>query len=79
MHCNIVSNNWQQESRVLYTFVLNKSFGSLIDISPQKFLFLKTFNLEFSYIEVCFTDQKSKPLEIEEKMNITLLTNLCVT
>ena len=79
MHCNIVSNNWQQDSRVLYTFVLNKSFGTLIDISPQKFLFLKTFNLEFSYIEVWFTDQKSKPLEIEEKMNITLLTNLCVT
>ena len=65
MHCNIVSNNWQQDSRVLYTFVLNKSFGTLIDISPQKFLFLKTFNLEFSYIEVWFTDQKSKPLEIE--------------
>ena len=79
MHCNIVSNNWQQDSRVFYTFVLNKSFGTLIDISPQKFLFLKTFNLEFSYIEVWFTDQKSKPLEIEEKMNITLLTNLCVT
>ena len=79
MHCNIVSNNWQQDSRVLYTFVLNKSFGTLIDISPQKFLFLKTFNLEFSYIEVWFTDQKSKPLEIEEKINITLLTNLCVT
>ena len=79
MHCNIVSNNWQQDSRVLYTFVLNKSFGTLIDISPQKFLFLKTFNLECSYIEVWFTDQKSKPLEIEEKMNITLLTNLCVT
>ena len=79
MHCNIVSNNWQQDSRVLYTFVLNKSFGTLIDISPQKFLFLKTFNLEFSYIAVWFTDQKSKPLEIEEKMNITLLTNLCVT
>ena len=79
MHCNIFSNNWQQDSRILYTFVLNKSFGTLIDISPKKFIFLKTFNLEFSYIAVWFTDQKSKPLEIEEKMNITLLTNLCVT
>ena len=50
--CNIVNNDYQQDSRVLYTFIPNKSFGELLDISPKHFIFLKTFNSEFSYIEV---------------------------
>ena len=41
-------------------------------------MFLKTFDSEFSYIEVQFTDQNSKPLEIEDKINITLVINQCV-
>ena len=72
IHCNIVNNNYQQNSRFSYAFVPNKSFGQLLDISPKKFLFLKTFNSEFSYIEVWLTDQNSNPLEIKDKMNITL-------
>ena len=44
VHCNMVNNDYQQDSRVLYTFVLNKSFGSLLDISPSNHIFLKTFN-----------------------------------
>ena len=44
IHCNIVHINYQQDSRVLYTFVPNKSFGQLLDISPKNFIFLKTFN-----------------------------------
>ena len=51
VHCNIVKNHYQQDSRVLYTFVPNKSFGQLSDISPKKFIFLKIFNSEFSNIE----------------------------
>ena len=39
VHCNIANNDRQQDSRVLYIFVRNKSFGQLLDISPQKFLF----------------------------------------
>ena len=73
--CNIVNNDYQQDSRVLYTFVPNKSFGQLLDISPKNFIFLKTFDSEFSYIEVWFTDQNSKPLEIEDKINIALVIN----
>ena len=73
VHGNIVNNDSQQDSRVLYTFVPNKPFGQLLDISQKYFIFLKTFNSEFSYIEVWFTDQNSKPLEIENKTNITLL------
>ena len=75
IHCNIVNNDCQQDSRVLYTFVPNKSFGQLLDISPENFLFLKTFNLEFSYIKVRFIDQNSKPLEIEDKISLTLAVN----
>ena len=65
VHCNIVNNYHQQNSRVLYTFVPNKSLGQLLDISPKKFIFLKDFDSEFSYIEVWFTNQNSKPLEAD--------------
>ena len=67
VHCNIINNDYQQDSRVLCTFVPNKSFGQLLDISPSNFIFLKTFNSGFSYIETWFTDPKSKLLEIEDK------------
>ena len=75
VHCNIVNNNYQQGSNPLCTFVPNKSFGQLLDISPKNFIFLKTLNSEFSYIKVWFTDQNSKPLETEDKINITLVIN----
>ena len=66
---------YQQELRVLYVFSPNKPFGQLLDISPKNFIFLKTFNSELSYIRVWITDQNSKPLEIEDKINITLANN----
>ena len=73
IHCNIVNNKHQQNSRILYTFVPNKPFGSLLEISPPNHIFLKTFNSEFQEIKVCFTDQNSKPLEVENKINLTLI------
>ena len=73
VHCNLVNNDYQQESRILYTFVPNKTFGSLLEISPRNHVFLKTFNSEFREIKVWFTDQKSRPLEIEDKINLTLI------
>ena len=75
VHCNIVNNDYQQDSKVLYTLVPNNSLGQLLDISPKNFIFLKTFDSEFSYIEVWLTDQNSKLLEIEDKINITLVIN----
>ena len=75
IHCKVVNNSYQQKSRVLYTFLPNKSLGQLLDISPKNFIFLKTFDSEFSYIEVWFSDQNSNPLEIEDKINITLVIN----
>ena len=56
-------------------FVPNKTFGQLLNISPKNFIFLKNFNSEFSYIEVWFPNQNSKPLEIEDKININLVIN----
>ena len=73
VHCNMVNNDYQQDSRVLYTFVPNKSFGSLLDISPSNHIFLKTFNSEYDEIIVWFTDQNSKPLEIEDRINLTMV------
>ena len=67
VHCNIANTDYQQISKVLYTFVPNKSFGQLLDISPKSFIFLKIFNSEFSYTDVSFTDQNSEPLEIIDK------------
>ena len=66
VHCNIVNNDYQHKLRVLYIFVLNKSFGQLIHISRKTFIFSKAFNSGFSYVEVWFTDQNPKLLEIEE-------------
>ena len=73
VHCNLVNNDYQQDSRMLYTFAPNKPFGSLLEISPRNHIFLKTFNLEFQEIKVWFTDQNSKLLEVEHKINLTLI------
>ena len=73
VHCNMVNNDCQNDSGVLYTFVPNKSFGSLLDISPSNHIFLKTFNSEYDKIVVWFTDQNSKLLEIEDRINLTVV------
>ena len=73
VHCNIVNNDYQQDSRVLYTFVPNKPFHSLLEISQIKHIFLKTFNSEYDEIKVWFTDQNRKPLEIEDRINLSLV------
>ena len=72
-HGNIVNNDCQEHSRVLYTFVANKPFASLLEISPKNHIFLKTFNSEFQDTEVWFTDQNGQPLEIEDSINLTLV------
>ena len=57
VHCNLVNNDYQQDSRTLFTFVPNKTFGSLLEISPTNQVFLKTFNSEFQEVKIWFTDQ----------------------
>ena len=73
VHCNMVNNDYQHDSRGLYTFVPNKSVASLLDISPSNHIFLKTFNSEYDEIIVWFTDQNNKPLEIEDRINLTMV------
>ena len=73
IHCIVAGNSYQQKSRALYTFVPNKSFSQLLDISPKNAIFLITFDSEFSYIEVYFTDKNSNVLEKEDKINIILV------
>ena len=73
MHCNLVSTSYQQTSKVLFTFVPNKQFGQLITISPHSLTMLKTTNTEFQSIQLWFTDQNNRPLEIEDSVNITLI------
>ena len=72
-HCSIVNNDYHQDSRVLYTFVPNKTFGSLLEISPTNHVFLKTFNSEYDEIKVWFTDQNTQPLETEDRINLKLV------
>ena len=71
MHCNLVNNSYQQASKVLFTFVPNKQFGQLINISSHLSKMLKTANPEFQSIKLWFTDRNNRPLEIEDGVNIT--------
>ena len=73
VHCNLVKNDYQHTSKVLFSFVPNKQFGQLINISPHSLTMMNTVNTEFSFVEVWFTDQTSKALEIEDNVNLTLI------
>ena len=72
-HCNIANYDYQQDSRVLYTFVPNEAFRSLLEISPTNSIFLKTFNSELQETEEWFIDQNSQSLEIEDRVNLALV------
>ena len=65
----IVNNDYQQDSRALYTFVANKPSGSLLKVSPKNHIFLKSFNSEFQAIQAWFTNHNSQPLETEDRIN----------
>ena len=76
VHCNVANNSYQQASKVLFTFVPNKKYGQLITVSPEMLIMLKTVNAEFSFIEIWFTDQDNRPLEIEDSVNISLIVGI---
>ena len=73
VHCDLVKNDYKHTTKVLFTFVPNKEFGQLINISPHSLTMMNTVNTEFSSVEVWFTDQASKALEIEDNVNLTLI------
>ena len=76
VHCNVVNNSYQQASKVLFTFLPNKKYGQLITVSPETLIMLKTVNTEFSFIEIWFTDQDNRSLEIEDSVNISLIAGI---
>ena len=69
VHCTLVKNDYQHSLKVLFSFVLNKKFGQLIYISQQSLIMMNTVNTEFSYVEVWFTNQVSKLLQIEDNVS----------
>ena len=75
IRCNLVGNQYQQKSDVLYTFTSNKSHAYLLNVEPSYLVFLKTYDTDFDEVIIKFMDQTSRPLEIEDKSNLTLLVN----
>ena len=73
VHCNLVKNASQHTSKELFSFVPNKQFEELINISPHSLAIMNTVNTYFSFVEVWFTDQATKALEIEDNVNLTLI------
>ena len=52
VHCNLVNDDYQQDSRILYTFVPNKPFGSLLEISLTNHIFLKNLIQNFKKLKI---------------------------
>ena len=73
--CNLLDNQYQQKSEVLSTFTPYKSYAYLLNVELRNLVFLKTCNTDFDEIIVTFLDQNCRPLEIEDKANLTLLIN----
>ena len=73
MYCALVNNNHQQASKALSIFVTNKQIVQSVTIAPHSLTMLNTTNTEFLSIKVWFIDQDSKPLEIEDNVNMTLI------
>ena len=73
VHCNLVKNDYQHTSKVLFSFVPDKQLGQLINISSHSLTMMNKVNTEFSFVEIWFTDQISKALEIEDIVNLTLI------
>ena len=71
VHYNFVDNQYQQKSEVLYTFTLNKSYAYLLNVPPSNLVFLKTYSTD--EIIIIFLDQNGRFLEVEDKVNVTLL------
>ena len=68
LQCNLVDNQYQQKSEVIYTFLSNKCYAYLLNIEPSNLVFLENYNTEFNEIIITFTDRNGRPLEIEDKI-----------
>ena len=75
VQCNLVDNQYQQNSEVLHTFTTNKFYGYSLNVEPSNLVFWKTYNTDFDKVIITFTDQNDRPLEIDDKFNLTFLIN----
>ena len=75
LRCNLVDNQYQQKSEVLCTFTPNKTYVHMLNVERSNSVFLKIYKREFGEIIITFTYQNGRPLEVEDKVNLTLLVN----
>ena len=73
VHCSLVKNDYQHTSKVSFTFVPNKQFGQLINISAHYLTIVNIVKTEFSSVEVWVADKVSQALEIKDNINLTLI------
>ena len=73
LHCNVVHNDYLQNSRLLYTFVPDNTFGQLLSVEPKALIQSKTTDSIFDHIEIWFTDQNNNSLQIEDSVSVTLI------
>ena len=71
--CNVVHNDYLQNSKLLYTFVPDKDFGQLLSIQPKALIQSKTTDSIFDHIEIWLTDQNNNSLQIEDTVSVTLI------
>ena len=75
VQCNLADNQYQQKSKVLYTFMINKSYACLLNIEPSNLVFRKTYDTEINEMIITFTDQNGRPIEIEDRVYLALPIN----
>ena len=71
LHCNVVRNDHLQNSKLLHAFVPSDDFGKLLFVEPKVLKQSKSIDSVFDYIEVWFTDQKNRPLQIEDDLSLS--------
>ena len=75
VHSNLVDNEYQQKSEVLYNCMPNESYTYLLNVEPSNLVFLKAYNTEFDEIIITFLYQNGRLLKTEDKVNFTLFVN----
>ena len=71
--CNLVENAYLQDSKLLFSFVPNSRSGSLLPITPQVLKYCDTVNSIFDYIEISFTDQNGRFLQIDDDITVAII------
>ena len=71
--CNLVENAYLQDSKLLFSFVPNSRFGSLLSITPQVLKYCDTVDSIFDYIEISFADQNGRPLKIDDDITVSII------